>query len=502
MLSTPIHRAAGWAVVGLSLLPALHGCAARTSDQDIARAIEDWRRPRALRTAATTGHHRTPDRDTTVAPAAVVDPPPPAASPHRRPVDGYIARAMADNPGIQSAAAEVRARLARVPQVTALPDPVLRTIIRPEPIQTAAGNLGFTLGVSQTIPLLAKLERSGDEAAAEARMALERLHVRRMDLVADVERAYWRIYRLDRDLELLGEIGQVLEHLAQVVEAQYQVGKVPQQDLLRVQTEWSGLRDEQHRSDQRRAAAAAALNQLIGAAPTDAVPTTGAARPEQVPPDLDRLLALAAAHNPELAQLQAVIERNRARVARARLGYWPDLTVGFEWNQVDPRTPFVPPINPTTGQRPAFNAASARGNDNYAITAAVNLPIWTQRIEGARRESRQELLASERALHDRRNQVAYRVFDAVARIEAQQHTLRVLEEELLPQARQTYEVALTGYQAGEAGFVGLIDHWRRWLDFERMRHTETADLAIAWADLQRAVGLELLPADHAPGDTE
>lgn len=484
-------RAAAGAALGVGLLLGLSGCASRASDEDIARAIEQWRRPQALRSAAsTTGTPAPTSAPADMPPAATREPIVPEG---RRPVDAYIAEALARNPGIESAAADVRARLARIPQVTALPDPILRTIVRPEPIQTAAGNMGFTLGVSQTLPLLAKLERAGDIAAAEARVALEQLHTRRLELIAEVERAYWRTYRLDRDIELIGENRRVLADLMLVVETQYQVGKVPQQDLLQVQTELARLRDDEHRAAIRRAAAVAALNQLASQPPRRTVPTTDVAHPGQVSTDLDRLLALAAAHNPELAVLQARIEQNRARVALTRLGYWPDLTVGFEWNQVDPRTPFMPPINTMTGQRPAFNAASASGSDNYAITASVNLPVWTQRVEGAKREARQQLLASERALHETRNQVAYRVFDAVSRIEAQQHTLQVLSGELLPQARQTFEVTLASYQSGEAEFVALIDHWRRWLDFERMRHSETADLEIALADLQRAIGLELLP---------
>lgn len=86
----------------------------------------------------------------------------------------------------------------------------------------------------------------------------------------------------------------------------------------------------------------------------------------------------------------------------------------------------------------------------------------------------------------------------------QEHTLRVLETELIPQSRQTYEVTLTAYQAGQTDFLSLIDNWRRWLHFELMRHRETVDLETAFADLQREVGLQLLrrdaDADEQTGD--
>jgi outer membrane protein TolC len=195
-----------------------------------------------------------------------------------------------------------------------------------------------------------------------------------------------------------------------------------------------------------------------------------------------------------LAVLRERLAANREQIELAQLGYWPDVTVGFEWNYLDGREPFIPPVNPQTGRRPPINRKSEVGDDNWAIMLQMNVPLWTRRIEAAQRAARQGLLATQSELRDTRNLVAFRIFEAWSRVEAQQHTLQVIETELIPQSRQTYEVTLTGYQAGETNFITLIDNWRRWLDFELMRHRETVDLEIAFADLQRAVGLQLLRA--------
>ena len=102
-------------------------------------------------------------------------------------------------------------------------------------------------------------------------------------------------------------------------------------------------------------------------------------------------------------------------------------------------------------------------------------------------------------LHATQNLVAFRIFEVWSRIETQQHTLDVLNEELIPQARQTYEVALTSYQAGNTDFLTLIDNWRRWLNFELMRHRETVDFQTAFAELQREVGMQLtMDGDSTP----
>ena len=463
------------------------GCATYdVTQRDVDRAVHDWHRRRAALRITPAGSPQ----------AECVRNEPSGAEPSR-PVDVYIREALERNPGIRAAIADARAKLERIPQVMSLPDPVIRTVTRPEPIQTAAGDMYFTLGVAQTIPLLAKLERAGDVAAAETRMALERLSGKRVALIADVERAYWQIYRLDRYVEITRENRQLLEDLERVVDTQYQVGKVRQQDLLRVQSELAKLRDDEHRYQIRRASAVAALNQLTDHPSQRDVPLTEPVDVPAVRADVENLVALAGEHSPELAALREQVERDREQIELAKLGYWPDVTLGFEWNYLDGREPFIPPVNPNTGVRPAINRKSEVGDDNWAITLQMNVPIWTQRIEARKREARQHLLATQSELRSRESLVAFRIFDAWSRVEAQQQTLRVLESELIPQSRQTYEVTLTAYQAGEADFLTLIDNWRRWLDFELMRHRETVDLETAFADLQREVGLQLLGGDSA-----
>ncbi len=497
-LNIPATRAVGTCAATITAALALAGCTTYdTTQRDVEIAIQNWRRPVAP-VAATS--QPAPAGAAAPARGPATPPGPPAEIAPLRPVDRYIHEALARNPGIQAATADARAKLHRIPQVSSLPDPVLRAVARPEPIQTAAGDTYFTLAVSQMFPLLAKLERAGDIAAAETRVALEQLQARRVQLIADVERAYWQIYRLDRYLEITRENRRVLEDLRSVVETQYQVGKVPQQDLLRVQTELGKLRDDEFRFGVQRDAAAAALNRLTDQPPQREIPPTGPIDAPATLADVEELIALATDHNPTLAALRQRLEQNRQQAALADLGYWPDLMLGFEWNYLDGRPAFIPPVNPMTGQRPAVNRMSEGGDDNWGISIQLNLPIWSQRIESARREARQRLLATQSELHDSSNMVAFRIFEAWSRVEAQQHTLHVLESELIPQSRQTYEVTLTSYQAGDTSFVTLIDHWRRWLEFELMRHRETVDLETAFTDLQRDIGMQLLrrQADARP----
>ena len=378
----------------------------------------------------------------------------------------------------------------------------MRTVTRPEQIQTAVGDIYFTLGLTQKIPFPARLDRAGRIAAAEVRMAIEQLNTTRLRIVADVERAYLSLYLMDRCIELTAANRALLDNLERVVAMQYEVGRVPQQDLLRVQTAAAGLRDDEHRYGLRRASAAAALNQVLDAPVARERPRTDPLDLAALDFDVQELIRLAERHNPELAVLAEQLDRDRERIELADLGYWPDFTLGFEWNYLEGRRAFVPAANPETGLIPPYNRASENGDDNWAVTFQMNLPIWTRRIEAAKRQARRQLLKTQHEQRAARNLAAFRVFDAFARIETQQQTIHLLQSTLIPQTSQTYEVTLTEYQAGDTGFLNVIDAWRDLLDFELMLHRETVDLEFAFSDLQKEVGLLLVRTADQPGDTE
>jgi len=479
--------------LGLTLVA---GCASYgRSAEEVSAAVETWERDQypASPEAGMTPVIAEPPAPTTTAPTATGNRGPPTPA-----LNSYIREALERYPCVATAVANLQATLARVPQATALPDPFIRNIIRPEPIQTAAGDMYYTLGVGQKIPFPARLDQAGKVAAAEVRMAIEQLNAVRLRVIGDVERTWYSVYLMDRHLEVAEANVAVLEDLARVVVARYEVGNVTQADVLRVQTELADLRNDLEIYRLRRSTAAAALNQLRDFGPAREIPHTQVVDPTPIAVETDVLIRLAEAHNPELARLARQRERDEERLALADLGYWPDLTLGIEWTYTDPREPFKPPINPETGKRMAYNRQSEGGDDNWAFTIQFDVPLWIQKVEAARREARMRLLATDHELRGTRNLVAFRIFDDWAQVQAKQETLRLLETVLIPQARQTYEVSLTGYQAGDTTFLTVIDNWQRWLQFEQMRHQNVTELETAFSRLQQEVGLELIRATETP----
>ncbi len=159
----------------------------------------------------------------------------------------------------------------------------------------------------------------------------------------------------------------------------------------------------------------------------------------------------------------------------ARLDRWPDLTVSVNYNAVE-----------SDGLSQVAN-----GRDQWWVGFGVNLPIWAKSLDAAEHEAMREILQGIAALDDTQNRVAFRVQDAMSKVDSQQRQVVLFGDVIIPQARQAVDASLSSYRTGSAGFLTLVDNWRMLLDFELMYHRSLAQLEESFAQLQAAVGHDL-----------
>ena len=464
------------------------GCALnRAGREEVSDVIERHARTRSETAATYASAPALTDSAVRSGEQGVSPPSPPALSALRE----YIVRALQENPEINAARDVARAKAERIPQVTALPDPMLKTKTLPEPVRTAEGDNFFILGVSQKLPVPEKLDLAGRVALEETRMALEQLQETRLRVIAGVKRAYFQLYVLDKSVEITGDNQDLLRGLIDVARAQVAAGRRSQDDVLRAQVELSNLEAELIGLRQRRVTAGARLNAWLNRPTTTPIATPEDFDIRRADLSIENLFANALEMNPALERLQRQIERDRQAMELAKLAYWPDFTIGFEWMQMSPRGAFKAPVNPATGRRPVTTQLSEDGSDNWAITFGFNLPIWFGKIEAGIEEARRNLSASQHRYVSARNRIYFQVEDALERVRAEQELAALFKDTIIPQARQTYQVSQASYMAGTSDFLYVIDNWRKWLVFTLHYHRSLGALEASVADLEQVVGLSL-----------
>ncbi|MCG3130404.1 MAG: hypothetical protein FLDDKLPJ_01161 [Phycisphaerae bacterium] len=410
-----------------------------------------------------------------------------------------VAVALSDNPEIRAADESVYAALAKVPQASAPPDPELLTRTLPEPAQYADGRNPFILSVMMSLPLPEKLDRAGRVALEEAWMALHDAERMRREVAAEVRRAYFRAYILDRTIETNLANRELLRGLIDVAHAEVAAGRRSQEDVLRAQVELYALDSEVIDLRRERTEATADLNRLTARPLGTDFPALAVLVPRTVRADRERVLARAERFNPALLRLQRQIERDRHAVRAAELASWPDLKFGIEWMYQRDREAMRALPDPQTGMIPEVDRMSERGMDMWAIVAGINLPIWRGRIEGGIAEARSRLAASQHALAAERNRVAARITTALADLAAKEELVVLFADTIIPQARQAYEVSRAAYSGGGKGdFPAVIESWRKRLAFTVQYHRSIAEMETALADLEEAAGASVAELEAQP----
>lgn len=418
---------------------------------------------------------------------ATLPPEPALSGPH--PEIFYVRTALDRNPAVLAARRAVAATAETIPQQTALDDPMLSSTFWPvaeHSPQTASGRMPATLMLSQEVPWLTKLRVRGEVAEQETKIALTQLAQEELTVIEQVRLAYFDLYFYQQAVATTRENEGLLEDLVGFAEIRLRTGG-SQQDVLRVQIEQDRLRqqliDYQAQLEQTQADLAA----LLHASPEIEPLAADSLDLPPVPAMLDRLYELAARCRPELRGRLHAIVRDQRRRELARLDYYPDLNVGFDYDLMTENDAI---------------ARSADGNDNLGLSIGLNLPIYRDRLQAGVREAEHRVVEAARRYDAERDDTFRQIRRLIATAEAADRQLAIYRDTIIPQTEQALEISISDYQTGRGDILQVVDNYTELLAFEIQVARLEADLGRALASLERVVGCELAAMPSSPRETD
>jgi len=385
--------------------------------------------------------------------------PAPTAEPLPDDLSAYVKEAARYNAGLRRAFERWRAAVERVPQATALPDPMLSYGHFVESIETRVGPQRHRLTVQQRLPWFGTLDLRGRMALAAAGATERELEAEGLRVVYEVTRVYYDYAYLADAIRITRQNMNLLADIEAVARTLMQVGKAPQQHVIAAQVELGRLEDRLQTLTDRRRSVVTALNALMNR-PAEGPLAWPDPKPSAVPlPDSATVVERFLTRNPSLLALEQRVAQADAAVELARKGYWPDVTLGITWIE--------------TGEGPL--AFPDNGQDAILGMVAINLPIWRRKLRAGVRgalAARQAALAARR---EAENQLRARLEEALFRLRAADRQVRLYTDSLTPKAEQAYRTAQAGYAAGTVDFQGLVESQRLLLTFQLARERALAD---------------------------
>lgn len=372
----------------------------------------------------------------------------------------FLQYAMLNSPQVKAAYFEWLSSVERITQSRSLPDPVLTYQMD---IQSVASMPGFMM----EIPGPGKLGLRAEVASSESDTKYYAFETEVFQAAFEVKKAYYQLYFLTDKIRVNRETLDLVSQMEQIARRQNDVGKAALQDVLRIQMEQERLNTEIANLEDSREPLAAAFKAALGLKDVDIAPPLPA-RFETTPLDvsLDKMLAAAYARNPRLKALEADVRRAESSIRLAVKARIPDFAAGLETDFTGWPSPML----------------------------ALTLPIWRDKIAAEIAEAQAMKGASEARLSAEQIKLAVELAEKSYMFREAGRNVTLMQQVLLPKARQALEVARGKYITGQTEYLDLVDAWRTVLgiELELVEAQTRRELALAELSL-------LIAAQPAPG---
>ncbi|NOY78640.1 MAG: TolC family protein [Calditrichaeota bacterium] len=390
-----------------------------------------------------------------------------------------IQLALKKNPGLRAKALLVESVRTRIPQAGALPDPLLSISLMNMPINSFSFDqepmTGKQVALMQKIPFPGKLGLK--QSIAESSFEVEKFRKKEYEnqLIGAIKKTYFSLFAVDQVLRVTEKNLQLLQEFIRIAETRYSVGKGLQQDVLKAQVEHSKLLDQQITLRQRRRSLQAKLNSLVNRSVDTTIPEISTLHLDSLhlePPELEKI---AFESRPFLHALQTRIQKSQQAVRLAQKGFFPDFSLGVAYTQ-----------------RNRLRNGMA-GIDYVSAVISINLPVYFAKKQSQKvSEMRAKKTEAEETFQNTLNMIRFQIEDAWSRVQKNKRQLELLNTGILPQASQSLDAALAGYQVGKIDFLTLLNNQRTLFMYESQYYQALAAYEKSLADLEVIVGKPLL----------
>jgi cobalt-zinc-cadmium efflux system outer membrane protein len=400
-------------------------------------------------------------------PCAGAEPEPLPAGPLDLPAFWQLA--LAHNPSLREAAAELEAAHGKRIQASKYPNP--RVTFHTEELGSRLGPPGTpSVQVSQEIVTGCKRLLDMKVADRQIGVAEAGLLARKFDVLTRIRRAYYNFVNLDALSRVQDQVVTTLEESVEITRTQVEVIKDrPRADLLRLQALLEDARASRTRARLNRDAAWRELAAEVGL-PCLALPAAPLRLPQVAQPwDPATVNQRVLAASSELRQAGLEVEHARLEVERARAEAFPNVHVagGYIRNYIE-------------------NTAGA------VVNVETALPLW-DRKQGLIHEAQARLARAQAAEHSLALRLQRDTADALARYQGAREQVERLTREVLPRLEESLKLVRQAYQAGarQLSFADVQLAIEAVNDARLRQATIRRDLWQALADLQGLMQLDI-----------
>ncbi|MFT7772796.1 TolC family protein [Roseateles sp.] len=370
-----------------------------------------------------------------------------------------VETALAHNPQLRAAAAELDANDGTVRQAGLVPNPVLGV----DQEDVKSGARVTTMQLSQTLETGGKRAARVELAQRGKDIAALELLARRADVRATAIQAFFDALTAQERVKVAEESLRIAASGVDAAVRRVTAGKVSPTEETRARVAASTARIDLRQAQAESSAALRALTAVMGAPEGSVQRVDGVVGVLPVAPSAPDIMARLS-EAPAVRRALLEVQRADAGYTLARATGIPDVTVGV-------------------GAR----RAQETGRTQALLSVSVPLPFF-DRNQGGQLEALRRRDAAQATAQAEELRLRSELLQMADLLQARKEEAETLRSEVLPGAQAAYEAARTGFELGKFSFLDALDAQRTWLQVRSQYYTAVAQVHRTAAEIDRQLG--------------
>lgn len=367
------------------------------------------------------------------------------------PFAALAAGALDEHPSVAKRRALVEVEREKKSGVGLRPDPVVtlgaEAIPWNDPGLSSSPMSGIQLGVAQPLWWPGELASMKQEVEARAEALVPLIDEQQVDLIIKAAGLYYDVYAIDRTVEALVELKEPLEEFSRLLKGRLPTGKASVAQVERVRLQLLRIDDQlfllRHKRPEVVARLNAVLNRPAGSVVNPApegLDGSLESSTDQPVGELAELVELGMQKRPVVEALERQKQVALAEARTAQYERYPDLKVFGAWRF-----------------RAEQETGLDEGTDFVGLGVSSTIPIWSdERADAAEDVAQARIIGLDAAIAEFRLDLRGQLEARLAELHHFLNHVRYYRDTLIPQAEQTREAALAGFQAGRAAYEDWI----------------------------------------------
>ncbi len=317
--------------------------------------------------------------------------------------------------------------------------------------------------VSQMLPFPGKLSLRGKVAENESKITKQELNSKIIEIIAMVKKSYWNYWLIEKTTKIYQENIDLMKRFLNIAMTQYAIGKVPQTDILKANTELALMENMLVLLEQEKISVQAELNVLLNLPPETPLGKPKQPEPKEIKYTYKEIKNLALKNRPELKAKEILYARNSNALSLAKREWYPDIMSGVKTDNMS----------------------------NKTFMSQISIPLYYKKQSSIVEMNKREKEMAEWELQTTKIDTLKSLKDLWTKYQSRKKSVHIYETSIVPLAKQTIEITETGYRTGKNDFLDLLDSQKRYLECNLDYYKHIAESEIFLSELERIAGVEL-----------